>query len=92
MKTIFIEDNRLREIITDRNKEILRLLLNGTIKGTIRFKLSTKEFEGRICYGWEITDLENGYKIEERYGKVKEPIKSTGTTIPVKDLFFPIDQ
>ena len=65
MKTIFIKDDRLREIIAYRNQEIVRLSLNGTIKGSYTIKQSTKEFEDGIYFGWEVTDYEDGWKIKE---------------------------
>lgn len=91
MKKIFIKDDRLREIVIDRNKGIKRLLLDGTLKGTISFKLATKEVKGRICYGWEITDLEDGYKIGGRFGETKKKlIEPTGSITPLRDSFKPV--
>ncbi len=80
MKTIFLKDDRLREIITDRNKKIMKLLLSGELKGTISFKILLKD--GHL--GWEIIDNENGYSIKERFGP-------TGTITALKDYFKPVD-
>ena len=92
MKIIFIKDDRLREIIEDRNEEINKLLSKGTLKGACYTKLSTKELkDGKISYGWEITDLETGQKIEERPGEKKGKIKPMGTMIPQKDWFKPVE-
>ena len=71
MKTIFIKDDRLREIIADRNEKIVKMLLNGKLKGSYTIKISTKEFKTRtypfyaIYFGWEIIDYEDDWKIEE---------------------------
>lgn len=89
MKTIFLKDDRLREILVDRNKEVERLLLNGTLKGTCYTKLSTREEEGRTHFGWEITDLESGQKIEETVQEGK--IEPTGSITPLKDYFKPME-
>ncbi|MBA7581738.1 hypothetical protein ES695_03055 [Candidatus Atribacteria bacterium 1244-E10-H5-B2] len=92
MKIIFIKDDRLREILSDRNKEIERLLLKGTLKGKCYTKLATKESkDGKISYGWEITDLENGYKIEKRFGEKEGNISPSGTMIPQKNWFEPVE-
>ena len=72
MKTIFIKDDRLREIIAYRNQEIVRLSLNGTLKGSYTIKQSTKKFKTKeypfytIYFGWEVTDYEDGWKLNER--------------------------
>jgi len=91
MKIIFIKDDRLREIIEDRNKEINKLLSNGTLKGKCYTKLSTKEFKDGIHFGWEITDLESGQKIERRFGEKEGKIEPSGTMIPQKDWFKPVE-
>ncbi|TET08109.1 MAG: hypothetical protein E3J83_04345 [Candidatus Atribacteria bacterium] len=65
MKTIFIKDDRLREIIAYRNEEIVRLSLNGTIKGSYRIVESSKEFEDGIYFGWDIIDNEDGWKLKK---------------------------
>jgi len=90
MKIIFLKDNRLRGILADRNREMKRLLLNGTLKGTCYTKLSTREEKGRTHFGWEITDLESGQKIEETVQEGK--IEPTGTITPLRDYFKPLDQ
>lgn len=59
MKTVFIKDDRLRKIIHYRNEELVRLLLNGTIKGSYIIKQSTKEYKDGIYFGWDIIDNEN---------------------------------
>ena len=77
MKTIFIKDDRLREIEHDRNVKITEMLLNGKLKGSYTIKQSTKEFKTKtypfyaIYFGWEITDYEDDWKIKE-HSKKKE--------------------
>jgi len=88
MKTIFLKDDRLREILADRNKEIERLLRNGTLRGKCYTKLSTRELkDGKISYGWEITDLESGQEETVQEGK----IKPCGTMIDQRDWFKPLE-
>jgi len=71
MKKIFIKDDRLREINADLNTEISRLMKTGELKGSYTIKESTKEFKTKtypfyeILFGWEVTDHEDGWKIEE---------------------------
>ena len=65
MKTIFIKDDRLREIEHNRNEKITEMLLNGKLKGSYTTEQSTKEFKDGIYFGWEITDYEDGWKIDE---------------------------
>ena len=71
MKKIFIKDDRLREIDADLNTEISRLMKTGELKGSYTIKQSTKEFKTEefpgyeILFGWEVTDYENGWKIDE---------------------------
>jgi len=91
MKIIFIRDNRLREILADRNKKMKKLLLNGTLKGTCYTKLSTREEKGRTHFGWEITDLESGQR--ERFGETVQEgkIEPTGSIIPLRDYFKPVE-
>jgi len=92
MKIIFLKDDRLREIITDRNKEIERLLKNGKLKGACYTKLSTRELkDGKISFGWEITDLETGQKIEELLKEKKGKIEPCGTMIDQRDWFKPME-
>lgn len=70
MKKIFIKDDRLREINSDLNTEIARLIKSGELKGSYTIKQSTKEFGTEkfpgyaIYFGWEITDYEDGWKID----------------------------
>jgi len=84
MKKIFIKDDRLREIIAYRNEEMVRLSLNGKLKGSYTIKQSTKEFKTRkypfyaIYFGWEITDYEDGWKIKE--AKINGEIKMVKST------------
>jgi len=69
MKTIFIKDDRLREIEADLNEKIVKMLLNGKLKGSYTIKQSTKEFKTKkfpgyaIYFGWEITIYEDDWKI-----------------------------
>ena len=65
MKTMFIKDDRLRKIDSDLADKIAEMLLNGKLKGSYTVKQSTKEFKDGICFGWEITDYEDGWKIDE---------------------------
>ena len=71
MKTIFIKDDRLREINKDLNEKIVRMLLLGKIKGSYTIKQATKSFKTEtfpgyaIYFGWEITDHEDKWKIDE---------------------------
>ena len=64
MKTIFIKDDRLREIHHDLSIKITKMLLNGRLKGSYTIKESTKEFKDGIYFGWEVTDYEDGWKFE----------------------------
>ena len=64
MKTIFIKDDRLREINSDLNSEISKLMETGELKGSYTIKQSTKEFEDGMLFGWEVTDYEDGWKID----------------------------
>ena len=71
MKKIFVKDDRLRGIHSDLSTEIARLTKSGELKGSYTIKEATKEFETRefpgyaIYFGWEITDHEDGWKIDE---------------------------
>jgi len=65
MKKIFIKDDRLREIDSDLNTEITRLMASGELKGSYTIEQSTKEFKDGIYFGWEVTDYEDGWKIDE---------------------------
>jgi len=65
------------------------MLSSGKLKGSISMKLSTKEFKDGIYFGWEITDFENGQKIEETVQKKK--IEPTGTIMALRDYFKPVE-
>lgn len=72
MKTIFIKDDRLREIEADLCTSIVRLQKSGRLKGSYTVEMSTKEFKTNrfpgyaIYFGWEITDYEDDWKIKEK--------------------------
>jgi len=65
VKTIFIKDDRLREIHKDLTNKIVEMLVSGKLKGSYTIKESTKEFKDGIYFGWEVTDYEDGWKIDE---------------------------
>lgn len=65
MKVIFIKDDRLRGIRSDLNTEIARLTKSGELKGSYTIKEATKGFEDGIYFGWEVTDYEDGWKIDD---------------------------
>lgn len=71
MKTIFVKDDRLREINSDLNAKISEMMKFGELKGSYTVKQSTREFRTEkfpgyaIYFGWEITDHEDGWKIDE---------------------------
>jgi len=71
MKKIFIKDERLREIESDLNTEITKLTTSGKLKGSFTVDRTTKKFKTKkfpgyaIYYGWEITDYEDNWKIDE---------------------------
>ena len=71
MKTIFIKDDRLREINADLNTKIAEMIKSGELKGSYTIKEATKSFKTTtfpgyaIYYGWEIIDYEDGWKIDE---------------------------
>ena len=85
-----MKDDRLRKILTDRNKEIERLLKNGTLKGACYTKLATREKGGRTHFGWEITDLNSGQETEKRFGEKEGKILPSGTMIDQRDWFRPL--
>jgi len=64
MKTIFIKDDRLRKINADLNTKIVRLMKTGELKGSYTIKQSTKEFKDGVYFGWEVTDYEDEWKID----------------------------
>lgn len=71
MKTIFIKDDRLRQIDADLSAEISRLEKIGKLKGSYTTKQATKEFKTKkfpgyeILFGWEVTDHEDKWKIDD---------------------------
>ena len=65
MKKIFIKDDRLREINSDLNNKITKMLLDGKLKGSYTIKQSTKEFKDGIYFGWEVTDYEDSWNIDD---------------------------
>lgn len=71
MKKIFIKDDRLRKINSDLNAKTAEMMKSGELKGSYTIKESTKEFKTEtfpfyeILFGWEITDHEDGWKIDE---------------------------
>jgi len=77
MEKIFLRDDRLRKIIADRNKKIEIMLLTKKIRGSLSVRLATNGTH----FGWEITDLETGQKIEERLGEKKGKIEPIGDPI-----------
>ena len=70
MKKIFIKDDKLRGIHSDLGDKIAKMLLNGKLKGSYTVKEATKEFKTKefpgyaIYFGWEVTDHEDGWKID----------------------------
>ena len=83
MRKIFIEDDRLREINEHLNNRIAEMMKSGELKGSYTIKRSTKEFKiekfpgYEILFGWEITDHEDGWKIDE-LGNFEITIKKSG--------------
>lgn len=65
MKTIFIKDDRLREIHNDLNTKLAELMESGRLKGSYTIKEATKGFKDGIYFGWEVTDYEDGWKIDD---------------------------
>ena len=71
MKTIFIKDDRLRGIHADLNNKIAEMMKSGELKGSYTVKEATKSFKTKtfpgyaIYYGWEITDHEDEWKIDD---------------------------
>ena len=72
MKTIFIKDDRLREINHDLNEKIVEMVLSGKIKGSYTIKQSTKRFKTKkypfyaIYFGWDIIDSEDDWKLNPK--------------------------
>jgi len=83
MKKIFIKDDRLRELTDYRCKKIVDLCIKGELKGSYTVKQSTKYFKINkypgyaIYFGWEVTDYEDGWKIDE-LDNFKITIKKSG--------------
>ena len=65
MKIIFIKDDRLREIHDDLSNKITEMMTSGELKGSYTIKEATKAFEDGIYFGWEVTDHEDKWKIDE---------------------------
>ena len=65
MKKIFIKDDRLRQIESDKLIKIVKLMNSGKLKGSYSVKMSTRGFEDGIYFGWEVTDYEDDWKIDE---------------------------
>jgi len=71
MKKIFIKDDRVGDIEEYLSDQITKLQKKGIIKGSYSSELSwrkveTKEFPGyEGQYGWEVTDHEDGWKIDD---------------------------
>lgn len=71
MKTIFIKDDRIGDIQEYLSNEITKLMKKGKIKGSYSSEMSwrkvdIKEFPGYECqYGWEVTDHEDDWKIDD---------------------------
>ena len=71
MKTIFIKDDRLREIIAYRNEKIGELMLKGKLESSYIIQESTKEYKTRtypfyeILFGWDIIVSDDNWKIDE---------------------------
>ena len=71
MKKIFIKDDRIGDIEDYLSDQISKLMKKGEIKGSYSSKMSwrkvnIKKFPGYECqYGWEVTDHEDGWKIDE---------------------------
>ena len=75
MKTIFIKDDRLREIVAYRNEKIAELMLKGKLESSYTIQESTKEYKTRtypfyeILFGWDIIISDDNWKIKERSEK-----------------------
>lgn len=77
MKVIFIKDDRLREINSDLNTKIAGLMKSGELKGSYTIEEATKGFKDGIYFGWEVTDYEDGWKIDD-LGNFEIIIKKSG--------------
>jgi len=65
MEKIFVKDDRLRKIHSDLGDKITELMNTGELKGSYTIKEETKGFEDGIYFGWEVTDHEDGWKIDD---------------------------
>ena len=71
MKTIFIKDDRLREIIAYRSEKITELMLKGKLESSYTIKESTKEFKTKtypfyeILFGWDIEVCDDNWKLKD---------------------------
>ena len=72
MKTIFIKDDRLRELTDYRCKKIVDLCIKGKIKGSYTIEESSKEYKTKkypfyaIYFGWDVIDSEDGWKLKDK--------------------------
>jgi len=82
MKTIFIKDDRLRELTDYRCKKIVDLCIKGKIKGSYTIEESSKEYKTKkypfyaIYFGWDVIDSEDGWKLKEHPEKDLERVIS----------------
>ena len=80
MKTVFIKDDRLREIVAYRNGKIAELMLKGKLESSYTIQESTKEYKTKtypfyeILFGWDIIVSDDNWKIKE-----KEQVNGTKT-------------
>ena len=71
MKKIFIKDDRIGDIQEYLSDQITKLEKKGIIKGSYSSemswrKINIRRFPGYECqYGWEVTDHEDGWKIDD---------------------------
>ena len=71
MKTIFIKDDRLREIVAYRNEKIAELMLKGKLESSYTIKESTKEYKTKtypfyeILFGWDIEVSDDNWKLKK---------------------------
>ena len=71
LKTIFIKDDRLREIVAYRNEKIVELMLKGKLESSYTIRESTKEYKTKtypfyeIYFGWDIEVSDDNWKIKD---------------------------
>ena len=71
MKKIFIKDDRIGDLQEYLSDQITKLEKKGKIKGSYSSemswrKINIRRFPGYECqYGWEVTDYEDGWKIDD---------------------------